>query len=126
MTTPTQAMTHPPIASVPLGVAEDHFQTVSVRITHVAPVSEEDTSPRRVVTTFILDTGIGISLISQSLCERIQCTRTGEFEGQRMSGQSVRIPTARVATLELGNYVQHDVLVGVVDIDGFFPARETS
>lgn len=121
ITTTQTTHTVQPIASIPLGVAEDHFHTVSVRVTNLAPVSETDATPRRVVTTFILDTGIGISLVSQSLCERIQCALTGEFVGQRMSGQAVRVPTARVATLELGEYVQHDVLVGVVDIDGFFP-----
>lgn len=98
-----------PVATVPLGRAEDHFHTVSVRVSD------------HVVTTFILDTGIGLPLVSRALCERIGCVESGEFEGRRMSGQSVRVPLTTIPVIELGDYVQRDVVAGIIDIPGFFP-----
>ncbi|KIG11945.1 hypothetical protein DB30_02246 [Enhygromyxa salina] len=98
----------PPEAVVPLGHASGQFHTV--------PVWVND----RALTVAVLDTGIGIELISQALCERVGCVVEGSFSGQRMSGQEVTLPLTRLERLEVAGVVREDVLAGVVDIEGFF------
>lgn len=99
-----------PIATVALRetVQSQHFLTLPVR------VNDQD-------TIAILDTGIGLALISQAMCERIGCEVTGEFTGRRMSGQAVTIPTTTVPMLEVGGVQRTDIPAGVVNIPGFFP-----
>lgn len=106
---PEPAVSTEPLSTVPLGRASGQFHTVPVRIHD------------HVVTTAILDTGIGIELISRALCDRIACVIDGEFTGKRMSGQSVTLPLTTLSSLELGGIVEHDVVAAVVDIEGFFP-----
>lgn len=89
-------------------VQSQHFLTLPV-VVHDQP------------TIAILDTGIGLALVSQAMCERIGCEIDGEFTGRRMSGQAVTIPTTTLDILEVGGMQQHDVPAGVVDIEGFFP-----
>lgn len=98
-----------PVAEIALGHASGQFHTLPVRVND------------HVVTVAILDTGIGLALISQGLCERIHCAIDGEFVGRRMSGQEIRVPLTRVDRLTVGGVVQEDVVAGVIDIDGFFP-----
>ncbi len=98
-----------PLSVIPLGAAAGHFHTVPLRLNG------------RVVTTAILDTGIGLALVSKALCERLDCTLDGEFSGQRMSGQTVTLPLTHIDRIELGGLVQENVVAGVVDIEGFFP-----
>ncbi|MFK7986022.1 MAG: pepsin/retropepsin-like aspartic protease family protein [Sandaracinaceae bacterium] len=97
-----------PLSSVPVGVAAVHFHTIEV------DVSGETTQA-------ILDTGIGLALISQALCDRLACESDGEFSGQRMSGQTVTLPLTTLDSLSVGGVVQYDVPAGIVDIEGFFP-----
>jgi hypothetical protein len=101
-----------PIVSLPLGHASGQFHTLPVRV-------NDD-----VVTVAILDTGIGIALISQALCERVRCVVDGEFTGRRMSGQEVRVPLTRLDRLSIGGVDERDVVAGVIDIEGFFPEPE--
>jgi len=97
-----------PLAVVELGNVVQHFHTIPVRVGGAS-------------TTAILDTGIGLALISKPLCERLGCEISGEFTGQRMSGQAVTLPLTTVASLEIGGVSRSDVIAGVVDIEGFFP-----
>jgi len=68
----------------------------------------------------VLDTGIGLTVLSEALC-----TPTGaSFTGRRMSGQEVTVPLARAPSLALGDLERRDVEVGMLDlgipgIDGF-------
>jgi predicted aspartyl protease len=98
-----------PIDVVALGQAQRHFHTLPVRVNG------------RVVTVAILDTGIGLALVSRALCERIACREQGTFAGKRMSGQEVRFPLTTLEQLEIGTITEHDVVAGVIDIPGFFP-----
>ena len=78
---------------------------------------------------FILDTGIGVNLISEALAARIGCEPDGpEFRGRRMSGQELSIPLGSVASLDFGSCHGRDVPAGIFDmsamagltgIDGF-------
>ncbi len=107
---PSQVQRVPePLTIVPLGRAQQHFHTLPVRINGEVP------------TEAILDTGIGLALISRPLCERIGCEVNGEFTGQRMSGQAVTFPLTTLARLEIGSVARENVVAGVIDIEGFFP-----
>ncbi len=68
-------------------------------------------------TRFILDTGIGLNLISEALAARIGCQPDGStFTGQRMSGQAVTIPLGTLSSLDIGAHASRDVRVGIFDM----------
>jgi hypothetical protein len=73
-------------------------------------------------TRFVLDSGIGVTIVSQALCERAGCARTAtSYTGRRMSGQAVTVELAR-ATLTFGGLERTGAEVGVLDLSGFPPA----
>jgi hypothetical protein len=96
---------------------ETPFQTLEGGVI-VVPVVAAGTK-----TQFILDTGIGVSLINASLCETFACTPAGAYTGQRMSGQSIEVPLARIASLSFGGVTVKDATVGVVDNPELFPSE---
>jgi len=68
-------------------------------------------------TRFILDTGIGVNLISEMLAEQAGCQPDGStFTGQRMSGQDVTVPLGTLSSLGLGEHTSYDVPVGIFDM----------
>jgi hypothetical protein len=68
-------------------------------------------------TRFILDTGIGLNLISEALAARIGCQPDGStFTGQRMSGQSVTIPLGTMSSLQIGEHSSREARVGIFDM----------
>ena len=74
-------------------------------------------------THFIVDTGIGITLISSKLSQKLGCPNTGVvFQGQRMSGQTVSVPLSWLPNLTVGSCQQKFVTCGVFDFNGFLPA----
>ncbi len=72
-------------------------------------------------TMLIFDTGIGVNLISKSLCSKLNCKIKGSVAGKRMTGQIVTIPMSKVTNLQVANNKQSDVDVGVLDLDSFLP-----
>lgn len=69
---------------------------------------------------FILDTGIGLTLITKSYCEEIRCEPRGQFTGKRMSGQDVTLPLSNLSTLALGPDVTFPgEQVGIIDTSSF-------
>lgn len=71
---------------------------------------------------FVLDTGIGMNLVSTRLCERLGCAPTGEVgSGRRMSGQEVSAPLTRIPSISVGVFRKEQVLAGMLDLPGFFP-----
>lgn len=71
---------------------------------------------------FVLDTGIGPTLLSTSLAERAGCAPTGGvFHGRRMSGQEVTLELVRVPSLRLGDLERRDLEAGTLDLSGFPP-----
>ena len=82
----------------------------------VVPVAVDGVGPRR----FVLDTGIGLTLLSKSLCDAIGCEATGaSFTGKRMSGQEVTVPLVDAPPLSLAGVEPRDDVVGVLDTSGF-------
>jgi hypothetical protein len=71
---------------------------------------------------FVLDTGIGLTLLSDRLCTEIGCCVDGSsFTGRRMSGQEVTVPLATAPPLSFGGVTRHDHVVGIIALGGFTP-----
>jgi predicted aspartyl protease len=75
---------------------------------------------------FLVDTGIGITVVSSALASRADVRPTGEtFTGRRMSGQAVRTPLVRLPMVAFGDYLVEGHVAGVADLgavdgpDGF-------
>ena len=94
---------------------QESFEFVGGHMT-VFPVVVAGTRRR-----FILDTGIGVSLISETLCAELQCTITDSFQGKRMSGQVVDVKLAQIGAMSLAGHRQEQSTVGVIDMDRFIP-----
>lgn len=96
------------VDSVPLTFI-DHFAVVPVRINGT------------IDTRMVLDTGIGVTVLSAALCQRVGCTRGGEYTGERMSGQRITIPLARLKALSLARRQVEDLQIGVIDNAALLP-----
>ena len=71
---------------------------------------------------FILDTGIGVDLISTRLASRLKTPSTGmTYTGQRMSGQDVTLPMSYIGNLTVGRHLQRFGICGVWDFKDFVP-----
>jgi Aspartyl protease len=69
---------------------------------------------------FILDSGIGLTLLRSELAESIRVRPTGaSFTGRRMSGQSVTIPLGEVPTMTFAGSTFEEVEVGIFDMSSF-------
>ncbi len=71
---------------------------------------------------FILDTGIGVNLVSRSLAAAAGLVPTPEIaRGRRMSGQEIAMPVERLPYLRLGERTWTDLSVSTLDMEGFHP-----
>jgi len=76
----------------------------------------------RRLARFVLDTGIGLTLLSESLCAELGCETDGAtFTGRRMSGQEVTVPLAEAPPLTIGGLTRQAHVVGMIALDGFPP-----
>jgi Aspartyl protease len=72
----------------------------------------------RAPVRFILDTGIGLNLISSRLAAEIGLKPSGEvYTGKRMSGQDVTVELAQLPPLTVGSCRREEVTVGLFDMD---------
>src|SRR5690242_16633025 len=68
---------------------------------------------------FLVDTGIGITVVSSSFAARSDVRPTGEtYAGRRMSGQVVEVPLVRLPALRIGDFEVTGHLAGVLDLGG--------
>ena len=82
------------------------------------PVQVDDRHDAR----FILDSGIGLTVLSAAFAERLGlAVGPATFSGQRMSGQEVELPLAQVPSLRFDELRREQVDVGVLDLSGFPP-----
>jgi hypothetical protein len=73
-------------------------------------------------TRFVLDSGIGLTLVTDRFAERLGIEAGPEtFTGQRMSGQAVTVPLTRLPSLAFDTLARDDVPVGILDTSGFPP-----
>jgi hypothetical protein len=69
---------------------------------------------------FVLDSGIGLTLVSAAVADAVGCVPSGEtFSGRRMSGQEVEVALAVPTTVALGELERTDDRVGILDLSGF-------
>jgi hypothetical protein len=71
---------------------------------------------------FVLDTGIGVNLISRELAAKVGTRPTGEVsKGRRMSGQEISSPIEILPHMQLGDHVWNDVQVSPLEMSSFHP-----
>lgn len=104
-----QSMTPISSKAIPFRYAGSHLLRI--------PVTINDS----IQTHFILDTGIGVNLLSRSLADRLQCKVMSRYTGKRMSGQELTVPMSQIQSLSLGPNRQSDVQVGIWEMRGFLP-----
>lgn len=84
-------------------------------VRHLVCVPVEVTGAIR--ARFLLDTGIGVNLLSSKLRTRLAAPPLGRTHvGRRMSGQEVPVPLFRLSSLTLGRHHWEDVVVGELDL----------
>jgi hypothetical protein len=67
---------------------------------------------------FILDTGIGLNLVTSRLATRLGVEPNGEFyTGKRMSGQEVAVPLAELPQVTVGSIRRKNLTVGIIDLN---------
>jgi hypothetical protein len=70
---------------------------------------------------FLVDTGIGVSVVSTRVAARADVLDLGRtFAGRRMSGQVVEAPLVRLPELAVGDHVVHDHVAAAVDLGADF------
>jgi hypothetical protein len=68
---------------------------------------------------FVLDTGIGLTLVSESLATLVGCMPNGStYTGRRMSGQEVTLPLGSLGSLSVGGHRRENLVVGIFDMAG--------
>lgn len=70
---------------------------------------------------FILDTGIGMNLISMKLCQQIGCEIKGSHLGKRMSGQDLKVNFSHLASLKFSNIQEKNASAGIWDLEKLLP-----
>jgi hypothetical protein len=66
---------------------------------------------------FLIDTGIGVNVVSTALADRPDVTALDQtFAGRRMSGQLVEAPLVRLPELAVGEYRVAKCVAGVYDL----------
>ncbi|MFI6831514.1 retropepsin-like aspartic protease [Kribbella sp. NPDC050241] len=66
---------------------------------------------------FLVDTGIGITVVASAIASRADVLPTGEtYTGRRMSGQEVEAPLVRLPVLGVGDYAVDGQVAGVADL----------
>jgi hypothetical protein len=70
---------------------------------------------------FLVDTGIGVTVVNHRVTERPDVVGLDEsYAGRRMSGQVVEAPLVRLPTLAVGDYAVDGLVAASVDLgDGF-------
>jgi hypothetical protein len=65
----------------------------------------------------MIDTGMGITLLTPEACARAGCTPEGTFRGRRMSGQLIELTIARVSSLTVAGHRVKNARVAVFESD---------
>ncbi|MBS1955193.1 MAG: clan AA aspartic protease [Cyanobacteria bacterium SZAS-4] len=75
---------------IPIRYAAGHMIVIPVKVNDIE-------------TNFVLDTGAGVNVISQTLAEKLACRSDGKVTGQRMSGQKVTMKLVNLSSLRIGS-----------------------
>lgn len=83
----------------------EHLVRIPVEVDGVGPLP------------FLVDTGIGVSVVSPVVAERLGLEPTGEqHTGRRMSGQAVTTPLVRLPALSVGGHAITGQVAGSIDL----------
>jgi hypothetical protein len=92
---------------------------VPTPFTYIAHLVAVPVQVNGVDASFVIDSGIGLTLLSRTIADRAGVTTNGaEFTGRRMSGQAVTTPLASLSSLSFDDLELRDHTVGVFDLDG--------
>jgi predicted aspartyl protease len=73
------------------------------------------------VFRLLVDTGIGVTVLSSAVADRLGAVATGgTYTGRRMSGQAVEVPLVRLPRIALGDYEVEGHVAGVADLGDQF------
>ncbi len=68
-------------------------------------------------TRMMVDTGMGVTLLTPEACARARCVREGTWSGRRMSGQTIELSLARVSSLTVAGHRVENARVAVFESD---------
>lgn len=94
----------PPPPQVPLQNL-GHMQSVAVKVNGSTDAQ------------LFIDTGSGVNIITTALCKKIGCKTSGSYTGQRMSGQSLKVPMSVIPAIGFADQVKYNVKAGVIDLE---------
>lgn len=94
------------MAKTPFSIIGNHLMAIS------AKVNGRD-------VRFLLDTGIGPTVLSKDFAKELSLEQVGTMSGKRMSGQRMEIPLVKVTSMEVAGLAREDYDVGVFDTSGF-------
>src|SRR5262245_14489215 len=100
----------------PRACREKQMPDVEVPFTYIAHAIAIPVRVGEIDTRFVLDTGIGINVVTKAISERLGCVVNDEFRGRRMSGQELTVPMTRLPALTVGGTREADVVAGVYDL----------
>jgi hypothetical protein len=69
----------------------------------------------------ILDTGVGVNVISKTLARKLGCRESGQHSGRRMSGQKMTMATTSIPSLQIGDCIGTNIPTAMMDLDKLFP-----
>ncbi|HEY9731978.1 MAG TPA: retropepsin-like aspartic protease [Drouetiella sp.] len=96
-------------SAIPLRYVSDHILVIPVT------VGGKETS-------FVLDTGAGVNVISQALADKLACKAVGKVTGKRMSGQAMTMNLVNVSALQVGSSVQKNLPMATWKLGDVFGA----
>jgi len=92
----------------------------SVRFEYLHHLVTVPVAVGEVETTFVVDSGIGLTLVRSSLAEFAGVRTNGaSFTGRRMSGQEVAVPLGVAPAVTFAGATRSGVDVGILDMSGF-------
>jgi hypothetical protein len=100
-----------------LAVPHHNDRVISVPFDRVQHLVRIDVGVDGERTRFLVDTGIGITVVSSAFVARFGLTATGEtFAARRMSGQVVAVPLVQLPALRIGDLVVPPHVAGIADL----------
>ncbi|MFN8554514.1 MAG: retropepsin-like aspartic protease [Candidatus Obscuribacterales bacterium] len=71
-------------------------------------------------TSFVLDTGAGVNVISETLAAKLGCTPAGTVAGKRMSGQTMTMKLVNLSALQIGSCLQRNLPIAAWKLEDVF------
>jgi predicted aspartyl protease len=71
-------------------------------------------------SSFVLDTGAGVNVISQTLADKLHCKSVGKVTGKRMSGQKITMKLVNLPALKIGPCLQKNLPIAAWKLEDVF------